>query len=252
MKRKQIAVQLYTLRDFLKTPKEIAKTLKKVKKIGFEAVEVGGLGPIDTAELKEILDGEGLACCATHESGSMIFDEPGKVAEKLDILGCKYVSYPWPHTSPKTKEDYKQLADMLNKSGKTLAKSGKTLAYHNHAIEFERFGKKNGLEIIYSETDQKYLQGELDTFWVQHGGGNPVEWCERLDGRLPLLHLKEFGIIDNQITMLEIGSGNLDWKKIVKAARKSGTRWFIIEQDTCRICPFDSLEISLKYLMEKV
>ena len=79
-----------------------------------------------------------------------------------------------------------------------------------------------------------------------------MEWCERLDGRLPLLHLKEFGIIDNQITMLEIGSGNLDWKKIVKAARKSGTRWFIIEQDTCRICPFDSLEISLKYLMEKV
>ncbi|MFA6566601.1 MAG: sugar phosphate isomerase/epimerase [Victivallales bacterium] len=252
MRRKHIAAQLYTLRDFLKTPEDIATSLKKVKKIGFDAVQISGLGPIDTAELRKMLDGEGLTCCATHESGQMIFDQPEKVVEKLNLLGCKYTAYPWPHTSPKTEEDYKQLAAALNKSGKVLRDAGQVLTYHNHGIEFERFGKKTGLEIIYDETSPEYLQGEIDTYWVQFGGGNPVEWCRRLENRLPLLHLKEYGIIESQPKMLEVGSGNLDWGKIVRAARKSGTEWFIVEQDVCRIDPFDSLKMSLEYLIKEI
>ena len=252
MRRKQIAAQLYTLRDFLKTPEDIAASLKKVKKMGFDAVQVSGLGPIDTAELRKILDGEGLTCCATHESGQMIFDEPEKVVEKLNLLGCKYTAYPWPHTSPKTEDDYKQLAAVLNKSGRVLKDAGQVLTYHNHGIEFVKFGNKTGLEIIYDESSPEYLQGEIDTYWVQFGGGDPVEWCKKLENRLPLLHLKEYGIVDNKPTMLEVGSGNLDWKKIVKAAKKSGTEWFIIEQDICRIDPFDSLKMSLEYLMKEI
>jgi len=84
-----------------------------------------------------------------------------------------------------------------------LMESGKVLTYHNHSIEFERFGKRNGLEIIYSETNPEYLQGEIDTFWVQHSGASPVLWCKMLKNRLPLLHLKEYGIVNDQITMLQ-------------------------------------------------
>lgn len=252
MRRKQIAAQLYTLREFLKTPEDIATSLKKVKSIGFDAVQVSGLGPIDTAELRKILDGEGLICCATHESGQMIYDQPEKVVEKLNILGCKYTAYPWPHTSPKTEEDYKQLASVLSKSGKILRDAGQVLAYHNHGVEFTRFGRKTGLEIIYDQSNPEYLQGEIDTYWVQFGGGNPVEWCKKLENRLPLLHLKEYGIFEGKPTMLEVGSGNLDWKRIVKAAKKSGTEWFIIEQDVCRIDPFDSLKMSLEYLIKEI
>ncbi len=252
MKKKIIAAQMYTLRDFLKTPEDIAKTLKKVKAIGFDAVQLSGLGPIDTLELKKMIDGEGLVCCATHESGKEILEQPEKVVEKLKLLDCKYTAYPWPHTSPKTEQDYKQLAAALDKSGKVLRDAGQVLTYHNHAIEFQKFGKKTGLEIIYDETDPVNLQGEIDTFWVQYGGGDPVEWCKKLDKRLPLLHLKEYGIIDNQHKILEVGSGNLDWKRIVKAAKKSGTEWFIIEQDTCRIDPFDSLKMGLDYLVNEI
>lgn len=252
MKKKKIAAQLYTLRDFLKTPEDIAKTLKKVKEIGFDAVQVSGIGPINPTELKNILDGEGLICCATHEPGKMIVEETEKVIEKLQILDCKYTAYPYPHMSLRSEEDYKSLAAMLNKAGEMMYDMGIVLSYHNHAIEFEKFNGRTGLEIIYNETNPRFVQGELDTFWIQHGGCSPVEWCKKLEGRLPLIHLKEFGIIDNQIKMLELGNGNLDWKKIVKAAKKAGTKWFIIEQDICRIDPFDSLKISLEYLIEEI
>ncbi len=252
MNRSEIAAQLYTLREHLKTPEDIAKTLKKVKKLGFNAVQVSGTGPIEPKELKKILDGEGLICCATHEPGADIIDNPKAVIEKLDILNCKYTAYPYPHTKPKCKKDFHDLAMLLNRAGKLLNEAGKILCYHNHGIEFQRCGKRTGLDIIYDETEPRYLRGELDTYWVQYGGGCPEKWCKKLKKRLPLLHLKEYGIVDNQVKMLEIGSGVLNWKKIVKTARKAGTKWFIIEQDVCEIDPFDSLKISLEYLIKEV
>ncbi len=250
MKRSEIAAQLYTLRDFLKTPDEMAKTFRKVRALGFEAVQASGLGPVDPQELRKMLDGEGLVCCATHEGGEAILDRTAEVIEKLNLLNCRHTAYPWPHTSPKTAADYVALARRLTVAGKAMAKAGQVLSYHNHAIEFERMDDgRLGLEILYAESDAKALQGEPDTYWVAAGGQDPAAWCRKLAGRLPLLHLKEYGIIDNKPVMLPVGQGNLDWPGIVAAARQSGCEWYIIEQDVCRQDPFDSLKASLDYLL---
>jgi len=250
MKKEQIAVQLYTLRDLLKTPADIATSLKKVKALGFDAVQVSGMGEIAEKELVKILDGEGLVCCATHEPGATIVDDIQQVIDRLSSLNCKYTAYPYPHANLKTEKDYVELAKSLDVAGKKMADAGQVLTYHNHAIEFQRFGDRTGLDIIYDETDSVNLQGEIDTYWVQYGGADPTMWCKKLKNRLPLLHLKEFGIIDNEIKMLELGNGNLDWASIIEAGDYAGTEWFIIEQDICRFDPFDSLKISRDYLVE--
>jgi len=246
MKKNQIAAQLFTLREFLKTPADIAASLKKVKKLGFDAVQVSGMGPIPEEELVKILDGEGLVCCATHENGATIVNEPDKVIDRLNRLHCDYTAYPYPHQVLTSVAEAREFAHKLNASAQKLAAAGKVLAYHNHAVEFTRFDGQLLLDLIYGNAPQ--LQSEIDTYWVQYGGGDPVAWVRRMAGRLPLLHLKELGIIDNQITMLPIGSGNLNWRVILAEAEKGGTRWFIIEQDVCRIDPFDSLKASLDYL----
>jgi sugar phosphate isomerase/epimerase len=251
MKKNVIAAQLYTLRDFLKTPADIVSTIKKVKAMGFEAVQASGFS-YDPKEFKKLLDDEGLVCCATHEGGKDILETPEKIAEKLDILGCDYTAYPWPHTNPASAADYVALAKQLDKAGEVLAKAGKVLCYHNHSAEFEKFDKRLGLEIIYEETNPKFLQGEIDTYWVQHGGQNPVDWIKKLKKRLPLLHLKDYGIINREVKIFEIGGGNLDWAAIVKAGKAAGTKWFIIEEDTCRFDPFDSIKASLDYLVNEV
>jgi len=249
MKKNQIAAQLFTLREFLKTPADIAASLKKVKKLGFDAVQVSGMGPIPEEELVKILDGEGLVCCATHENGAMIVNDPDKVIDRLNRLHCAYTAYPYPHQVPTSVAEAKEFAHKLNASAQKLAAAGKVLTYHNHAIEFTRLDGQLLLDLIYANAPQ--LQSEIDTYWVQYGGGDPVAWVRQMAGRLPLLHLKELGIIDNQITMLPIGSGNLNWRAILAEAEKGGTRWFIIEQDVCRIDPFDSLKASLDYLTAK-
>ena len=256
MKRNQIAAQLYTIRDHLKEPKQIADSLKRVRAIGYEAVQVSGMGEIADAELVRILDGEGLTCCATHEPSQQILDDPDGVVEHLGNIKCTMTAYPYPAGIDMNSESaVRDLAQKLDKAGAVLAEAGMVLGYHNHNIEFVRFDGKNALEIIYEETSPAHLVGEIDTYWVQAGGGSVESWCRKLYGRLPFIHLKDFGIdADRSPVFKEIGYGNLDWSSIIAEAERSGSNWFIVEQDRnwADDDPFKSLEMSYRFLVENI
>ena len=88
----QIGCQMYTLREFTKTPPEIAKTLAKVKKIGYDAVQMSGHGPIDAKGLAKILQNEGLMCAATHVPLARMKDEPQKLIDDHQLWGCQYTA----------------------------------------------------------------------------------------------------------------------------------------------------------------
>ncbi len=142
MKIKQVAAQLYTVRDFAKTPAEIAQTLKKIRAIGYQAVQLSGLGPISDSELVAIMKGEGLTCCATHEDSDLILNEPRRVVEHLQKLGCALTAYAWPAGIKfDTLPDVKSFAKRLNAAGKVLHDAGQVLCYHNHHIEFRRLSR---------------------------------------------------------------------------------------------------------------
>lgn len=250
MKISQVAAQLFTCRSLLKTPCDIASTLRRVRAVGYTAVQVSGMGPIAEEELVSILDGEGLVCCATHEPSSTILDEPQKVIERINKLRCSYTAYPSASAvNMSSRESVDTLIRKLDISGKLLAEAGITLCYHNHNPEFRKLDGKTVLDRIYDGTNPRHLQGELDTFWVHYGGGENVEWCEKLGGRLPLIHLKDYKTNDeNKQAYCEIGDGNLNFKKIIPAAEKSGCQWFIVEQDICPGDPVDSLARSFAYI----
>lgn len=252
MRRNQLAVTLYTTRDHHGSPEERMATLRKVKEIGYVAVQVSGMGDVDYAELGPMIRDAGLVCCATHEQPPMILNEPEKVVERLNTLGCTYTAFPSPGGYDMSGLDsVMELAGKLDHAGKVLRDAGQVLTYHNHHMEFQRVGGKTALEIIYEETDPKNLQGEIDTHWVQRGGGNPVSWCRRLKGRLPLLHMKDFALSPEKAPLFaEIGSGNLEWPEIVAASDEAGCEWYIVEQDEHwrNNDPFESLRISYDFL----
>ena len=107
------------------------------------------------------------------------------------------------------------------------------------------------LEFIYNETDPQYVQSQLDIYWVQAGGGNPATWCKRLKKRLPMIHLKDFGVGNQkQPVFKELGEGNLELETIIYTAKAAGCNWFIVEMDSDWIDadPFKSLKKSYNYL----
>lgn len=252
MKLSQVAAQLYTVRDLLQTPTDIARTLKRIRQAGYTAVQISGMGPIEESGLVRILEGEGLTCCATHEPGRDILENTPKVIDRLAALGCRYTAYPFPAGIDfSRRENVIELARGLDAAGAKMRAAGQVLTYHNHAHEFYKLDGQIVLDLLLDKSAPENLQAEIDTYWVQAGGCDPVAWCEKLSGRLPLLHLKDYQVDPaGKPVMCEIGAGTLDFPNIISAAEESGCRWFIVEQDVCPGDPVDSLKQSLDFIAE--
>ncbi len=243
----QIAAQLYTLRDFLKTPADISKTLSRVRKLGFQAVQLSALGPIDPKELKKILDNEGLTCAATHVGLERLRDKPQEIIEQHQIWGCKYTALG--HHKVHSGKEWTDFAKVFSGYAQTLAKGGVLLGYHNHSHELIKYDGQTALDIIFKNAIKEVWM-EIDTYWITHGGGEPSAWIDKVAGRIPCVHFKDLGIAtDGTQQMREVGEGNLNWPRIIEACKKAGVEWYIIEQDNCNgLDHFDCLERSLKNL----
>ena len=248
MATSQLAAQLYTLRDFTKTPGDIVTTMQKVKQLGYDAVQCSALGSIDAHELKRIVDGEGLTICATHTSYEQMRDDPQGVIDEHNLWSCKHAAIGGLPQAYRNADGFARFAKEASKVAKRLAEGGLTFSYHNHSFELEKFNGRTGLEILYEESDPKYFHSEIDTYWIQHGGGDSAAWIRRLKGRASLVHLKDMTMSGSTQLFAEVGEGNLNWPPILSACKEAGVEWYIIEQDRCQRDPCESLGISLRNL----
>jgi len=250
MKQAKIAAQLYSFRDFIKTPAGVRDTLRKLRAMGYEAVQLSGsIAPMPEADLKQMLKDEGVAAPTSHEKAVDLINEPQKVIDHLLALDCRHTAYPYPHWFPTGEGEVIALAEELNRAAEKFRKAGIVFSYHNHAAEFQRFGSRPMLELIYEHAP--LVDGEPDTFWVQRGGGDPVKWIEALAGRLQVLHIKDLGVdFQHNPVMMPVGSGNLDWKRIFAAAEASRVEWYVVEHDGDCPDPFASFAASMNYLKE--
>jgi sugar phosphate isomerase/epimerase len=248
MATSQLAAQLYTVRDFTKTPADISRTMKRIKQLGYDAAQCSGLGPIDPQELKKIADGEGLTICATHTDYGRMRDEPQAVIDEHQLWGCKHAAIGGLPQEYRNAEGFARFAKEASEVAKRLAEGGLIFSYHNHSFELEKFEGRTGLEILYEESNPKYFNSEIDTYWIQHGGGDPAEWIRKLKGRAHLVHLKDMAMQGHTQLFVEVGEGNLNWPAILDACKEVGVEWYIVEQDKCQRDAFESLGISLTNL----
>ena len=248
-----LAAQLYTVREFTKTAAGVAETFKKVREIGYQAVQISAFGPVDPKEVKTMVDGEGLTCCITHISHDRLTNDLPAVIEEHRLWNCKHVaigSMPGSYLEDGL-DGIKRFAQDANEIGRQLYEADLTFSYHNHSFEFARVDGKTVLDLIYDQTDPRYVQAELDTYWVQHGGGDPAAWVLKLKDRMPVVHLKDMVIQGRrEQVMAEVGEGNLNWPAILAACREANVEWYAVEQDICPGDPFESLAISYKNLRE--
>ena len=250
MSKTVLAAQMHTVREFTKTAADIAETMKKVKGLGYDAVQISGLGPIEPGALKTIVDGEGLTICSTHTGFDRLRDETRTVIDEHRLWDCGYLSVGSmpPAYREAGGEGYKRFAAEASEVARKLAADGLIFSYHNHSFEFERFDGRTGLNILFEESDPEVFQFEIDTYWVQHGGADPAAWIRKTKGRADVIHVKDMAIVGNEQFFAEVGEGNLNWPAILDACREAGARWYIVEQDRCERDPFESLGISLKNL----
>jgi len=251
MEKTQIAAQLYSFREQIKTAEGFRSSLKKLRAIGYSSVQLSSaIPPMPEKDLNSLLDDEGFSRLTAHEGASKIIEEPERVAERFLKLGCAHVAYPYPHLPLKDLDAVLEVAKSLEKAAVAMKRLGVALAYHNHDVEFFRFGGRTALDLIYENAPS--VQGEIDTFWVHSGGASALDWTKRMYRRMDVIHLKDFGIADGTKcgarVMASVGSGNLDWPAILSAAEQGGVKVFVVEHDGDCQDPFASFKKSFDYL----
>ncbi len=250
MKTDQIGVQVYTLRDFMKTREEYIDTLHKIAAIGYTSIQANRPWPLEDAELLDTLDKLGITLSSIHDDARSCLLNPEEAVERNHHLPTPHVALPvWGPVDLLDATQVKTWLQQLNRAGEIFHNAGLQLSYHHHAAEFYRHGNRSVMDMIFEETNPQWVQWCMDVFWIQAGGGSPVEWVRRANNRLPILHLKDYRMKNlSERDFAEVGNGNLDFPTILKAAHDSGCRWFMVEQDTCPGNPFDSVRQSFEYL----
>ena len=242
--------QLYTVREFCKTIKDVATTLEKVKAIGYTAVQVSGFGPVDPKDVDKLLDQTGVVCAGTHVSWNRYLDELDAVIEEHQMWKCSHAGIGGLPGEYRDADGIKRFLDEFGPVGAKLKAAGMDFSYHNHNHELVKLNGKTWLAALYEQADPAVLKAEIDTYWIQAGGGDPEAWVRKVAGRIPLLHVKDMCITpEREVRFAEIGEGNLNWPAIMDAAKDAGVEYCLVEQDLCYgRDPFESLAISYRNL----
>jgi sugar phosphate isomerase/epimerase len=241
-----IALQLYTVRDYL--AKDYVGTLRKAREIGYDLVQLTGTLPFGAAQMAGILSDVGLGVAGIHVGGARLQEDLEQWMDYARSVGTRDLVWPFvPAEQRGTREDWLRLAAVMDELGARCAEEGLRLSYHNHSFEFQRFGDTCALDLLFSNTSPDRLYAELDTYWVKHGGEDPVAYIRKYAGRMPLLHVKDMAD-DDARSFAEIGRGTLDWPAIHRAADGGGVECYCVEQDTCAGDPLESARVSLEFL----
>lgn len=255
-----IGVQVYTVRKELQT--DFEGTIKNVANIGYNYLELfnyvdGKIYQRPVKEISQIMADNNIKPLSLHvATGTLNPNVIGTLSNNWEqvVLDAKEMGLEYlvcPYLAPgerKTIDDYKRLADLLNKSAELSAKYGIQFAYHNHDFEFMTLDNELPYDLLLKQTDKNLVKMELDIYWVTKAGKDPIELFKAHPGRFPLWHVKDMSKNERQY-FTEVGNGSINWKVIFENSEIAGMKRFFVEQDICRDhTPVESLAISYKYL----
>ncbi len=245
----KIAVQLYSIHQYTKAV-GLKKTIEDVAKIGYAGVEFAGYWDFSSAELKKMLDDNGLVACGTHVSTDAFKGDVLKAACEFNLgfgnnlLICPGGGNGLPKDWDKPADDWwKYLADFYAKVADEAAKFGCRVGLHNHAWEFQNKLSDGTLmwDYFFSNTPKSVVM-EQDVGWTTYAGFDPCEQYVKYPGRSITLHAKENGLHEEGYDAIlgkpAPGAKGVEWEKLFPVAEKDGVEWYVVECEQ----HFDSLE----------
>ena len=250
MSKPIVGVQTYTLREQMKTIPAIAKTLARVRDIGYTSVQLSGCWPQDADELATVLKDTGLTAASTHVGWGDFTRDLDTLIENHRAWGCLHPAIGGLPQDYFCKEGVRKFLNELTPIANRLAEAGMDFSYHNHNHELVRYGQRTWLARLFEDGSPEVVKAEIDVYWITAGGGDPAAWIRKCAGREPILHVKDMVVTpEREQRFAPIGDGNLNWPAILEAATESGVEYLMVEQDDCYgEDPFDCLKRSYDFL----
>ena len=250
----ELGAQTFTVRDYMQTTWDFREAMKRIAEIGYTCVQLSAVGNVPVQAQRDICDEYGLKIVLTHTNPDRMIADPEGVIRDHDILGCDYIGIGMMNPKYQRAEWIDQFAKDFTTPAKKMRDAGKLLMYHNHNLEWTRLRDgRRIMDVLLEQMPADLMGVTLDTYWVQAGGGDPVQWLNRLAGRVPCVHLKDMAFADGQPRMAPVYEGNMNFDGILKACEQAGARYLLVEQDDCYGAdPFECLAMSYRNLAAKV
>lgn len=252
-----IALQLWSMRESFDAD-GVPATLAKVKAMGISHVELAGTANLSRDEFKAELDRAGLTPVSMHVDIEALLANPGQFIEDAKVFGVQYVGNAWfPHEAPFDAADAEKAIEAFNRAGAALKEAGLTFFYHAHGYEFVPVeGDDTLFDAIVARTDAENVKFQLDAMWAYHGGADPVALLRRYPDRFVSTHLKDMreGTERNNTggappdTSVALGTGEVDIRGVLEAARDTAVEWHIIEEESSQ--PEVNIPAGLDYIRQ--
>lgn len=248
-----VGLQLYSLRDSFK--KDVPGTLDAVKALGFKYVELAGTYNLAAEEFRKMLDARGLVAIAGHFPMDRYLKDPDGLAKEAKALGLQYTGVAWyGHKAPFDEVQCRKMAADFNAAGKNMAERGLKFYYHNHGYEFQPHGDGTLFDLLMAQTDPNTVFFQMDILWTIFPGQDPAKLIEKYGARWELVHLKDLkqgvkGDLSGHTDVkndVALGSGQVNYPAVLKAAQKAGAKWYFIEDESPTVK--EQLPVSLKFL----
>lgn len=252
--RGPLGLQLYSLRGIAtqNPPKALAQT----RDFGFTSVELAGTYNLPPEKFKAMLAENGLKPVSGHWPYERWKNEPEKVLAEAKAVGLQYAGCAWiSHKPPFSEAAARDAIAVFSKAGELGAKQGIKVFYHAHGYEFHRHGDDTLMDLLIKETNPQHVSFEMDVLWVVFPGEDPVKWLKKYPGRWELMHLKDLkkgvktGDLSGKTDVsndVPLGTGQMNWPAILKAAKESGVKHYFIEDESPTVV--EQLPQTLKYL----
>lgn len=240
--RRRLGFQLYTARREM--ARDLSGTLARIAAIGYEEVEFAGYFGMHAMSIRTALGAAGLAAPSAHIGMPELYGNWRATVAFASAVGHKYLNFAWVPDEHRTVDGYRRLAERFNRAGEQALSAGVRLGYHNYTYDFTRAGDGFLYDVMLAETDPRYVTMQMDVYWLVAAGQDPLTYLARHPGRHHSLHLKD---VTADKRMTDVGSGIIDWPRLIPAARGAGARHFFVEHDE----PVDALSsarTSLAYL----
>ncbi|HWQ91146.1 MAG TPA: sugar phosphate isomerase/epimerase [Clostridia bacterium] len=235
-----VGLQLYSVRE--QCAKDLSGVLAAVSKMGYKGVEFAGYHGRSAAELRKMLDDNGLVTCGTHTPYETIL--PEKLKETIEFnrtIGNKYLIVPW--MTGKTQQEWLDKAKLFNEVAAKVKPEGMWVGYHAHAHDFEKVDGERAWDVFFGNTKPEVVM-QLDTSNCREGGADPVAVLKQYPGRGRTIHLKANGGGPEAV----IGEDKVNWNEVFSLCESQGkTEWYIVEHESSKD-PMDAVRRSFEAL----
>ena len=241
-----IGLQLHSVKEDAK--RDLAGTLSTISQIGYANVEFAGYYGHEAQVVRDLLVRFDLLAPSAHVPLSLVRNDLQRAISGASVLKHQYLILSSFHPEiPATVAQFREMAKYLNRIGMECADHGVQFGYHTHADEFRRLDGIIPFRILLDETDPELVVMQIDTYWAVRGGADPTEFFRQYPGRFPLLHVKDIAKSPG-INSVPVGSGRIDWSRLLAAATAAGTKHVIVEQEHFDHNPMDCLRESFIFL----